>query len=184
MLIVITLLLGRYAVQTGCHTRQFTLRAVVSFGVLLGLALCMLDFWTAWGQEQGAVEAAAWIREHGGGRVWYAGHWGFQYYAEHHGMEPVIPEYGEVDGLPGTTLFRRGDWLVLPDDKISQQKFQLDPEDVHEVTRITLDDPIPLRTLSTFYGWTVAVQHREGPRVQLRIFQVEREFWAKSPPPP
>ena len=37
--------------------------------------------------------------------MWYVGHWGFQHYCERAGMRPLVP---------GETLARAGDFVVLP----------------------------------------------------------------------
>lgn len=187
IVVVLTLLLGRYAAQHECRAQQrLAVYAVVLFGVFLGCALFALDFRTAQVQQQGAMQAAEWIRAHGGGgRVWYTGHWGFQYYAEHNGMQPVIPDYDTDDKqLPPPTELTAGDWLVLPDEQLSQQTFRLDPEQVRPVALLMFDDPIPLRTLTAFHGWTVAVQHQEGPRFQMRIYRVRRDFLPQPRPTP
>ena len=46
-----------------------------------------------------------------GGRTWFVGHWGFQFYAERHGWHPVVP---------AETRFQPDDWLVLPDARLDQ----------------------------------------------------------------
>jgi hypothetical protein len=183
ILVVMTLLLGRYAAQNcrGADMRR-RIYAVVMFGVLLGVALATLDYRYAEVQEQGAAQAAEYIRQQGGDRVYYTGHWGFQYYAEHQGMQPLIPRYEVSPGLPEPTRLEPGDWLVVPDERVNQQHFQLDPDCVREVARLTFDDPIPLHTLPAFHGWTVAVQHLEGQRFQVRIYLVLRAFVPQPSP--
>ena len=57
-------------------------------------------------RKEGAEAAADYIRGRDPqGRVWFIGHWGFQYYAEGRGMAPVIPNRSQL---------HRGDWLVIP----------------------------------------------------------------------
>jgi Dolichyl-phosphate-mannose-protein mannosyltransferase len=175
--VVLTLLIGRYAaLNDSPMTQRRTLTAIVAFGVLLGLGIFLLDFHSAKVQRDAAQQAAEWIREHGGGRVWYTGHWGFQYYAEHNGMQAVIPDYDERPGLPPPTRLAEGDWLVIPDEVIDQQKFQLNPAEVREMARLTFDDPLPLRTVWSFYASPDPVQHQEGPRLQVRIYRVLKDF--------
>jgi hypothetical protein len=190
VVVVLTMLFGRYAARNlgGVRARQ-TVWGVVAFGVWLGLALFTLDYREADVQRRGAEQAAAWIRaaeqsgEYGaGGRVWYAGHWGFQYYAERNGMHALIPRYRAEEGLPGPTRLEEGDWLVLPDPRVHQQEFRLD--DVREVTRLTFDDPVPLRSVVSFYGTPDPVQHLEEPRFQVRIYRVKKSFVPEPPPKP
>ena len=181
--VVLSLLMGRYAARDlgGVRARQ-TVWGVVAFGVCLGLALFMLDYLDADVQRRGAEEAARWIRDKGGGRVWYTGHWGFQYYAERNGMQAVITRYryNPDSGLPAPTTLEAGDWLVLPDPHIDQQELRLD--DVREEKRLTFDDPVPLRTVVSFYGSPDPVQHLEEPRFQVRIYRVRKTFLAQRPP--
>jgi hypothetical protein len=184
VVVVLSLLLGRYAARNlgGVRARQ-TVWGVVAFGVWLGLALFTLDYREAEVQQRGAEEAARWIRDNGGGRVWYAGHWGFQYYAERNGMQAVIPRYhyDPDSGLPPPTTLEAGDWLVLPDSHIDQQELRLD--DMVEVTRLTFDDPVPLRSVVSFYGTPDPVQHLEEPRFQVRIYRARKTFVPEKPPP-
>ena len=64
-----------------------------------------------------------------------------------------------MTGLP--SRLECGDWLVVPDEPVSQQHFQLDPEDVTEMTQLDFDDSIRCARLPAFHGWTVPVQHLE-----------------------
>jgi hypothetical protein len=181
IIIVLTLLFGRYVSRVGVWSldrapTRGTLYAVVAFGVALGCALFALDFREAVAEKEGAERVAAWIRDHGGGRVWYAGHWGWQYYAEHQEMRPIVPDYKQWKDDPPPTLLERGDWVVLPDERIDQQKFRLEGAPIREAALLTFDDPVPLRTVPAFHGGTVAIQHQEEPRLRVRIFRVERDF--------
>lgn len=180
--VVTALLLGRAAAQR-CQsaTPRLALTAIVGFGVLLGIALFTLDAGYSAAQQEGAAAAAAWIRANGGGRVYYTGHWSFQYYAEHQGMEVLIPDYYQYDDLPQPTRLQPGDWVVVPDERLAQQKFQIDPDCLKEMTQLTFDQAIPLRTLPAFHGGTVPVQHLEEPLFQVRIYQVQRTFVPQSP---
>jgi hypothetical protein len=182
--VVIALLLGRAAAQRSLGaTRRLTLAAIVVFGLFLGFALFTVDSHSSSAQEEGATAAAAWIRANGGGRVYFTGHWGFQYYAEHQGMEALIPAYEQYDDLPQPTHLQPGDWLVVPDERIDQQRFQIDPDYLKEMTQLTFDRTIPLRTIS-FYGGTVPIQHLEAPLLQVRIYRVQRAFVPQPPSDP
>ena len=98
-LVVLTLLVGRLAART-CTTpaARRVVWAVAGCGAALGLAYGALDWREAWAQEWGAEQAAAWVtRQGGGGRVWYVGHYGFQYYAESLGMRPAYSGSAPVE---------------------------------------------------------------------------------------
>ena len=97
-------------------------------------------------------------------------------------MQAIIPAYEQSAGLPPPTRLERGDWIVLPDESIDQQTFQLDPECVREMHCLTWNDPIPIRTVRSFYSSAVAIQHLEGPRLSVRIYQVQRDFLPQPRP--
>src|SRR5262249_42590502 len=104
IVVIMTLLAGRLAARYASSRRGLvTLAAAIS--VVVGSAFAALDWWEAKVRQQAAYEALAKIRSYDSApRIWYTGHWGFQFYAEECGMKPVI---ADADPL------RTGDWLVL-----------------------------------------------------------------------
>jgi hypothetical protein len=189
--IVLTLLLARLAARTmQTPERRAVLRAVITCGILLGLAYAALDLRDANAQKQAAEEARAWIEEHGGGRVWHVGHWGFQFYAEQCGMKPVITEYNERPSteeegtgprpkevpLPPPSRLDKGDWLVVPSARLNQQLLYLDERKLQLKARLTIEDALPLRTVQNFYGGRSALEHHEGPRLEVAIYRVLEDF--------
>jgi hypothetical protein len=212
IVIVATLLTGRVLARTflSADDRR-NVHVILAGGVLLGFAYAALDYWGAKVQQLAADEAVAWIEAQGGKRVWYMGHWGFQYYAEHRGMKPVY--------LGGERVMA-GDYLVVPDLPHNQQSILLDVHDRPSLDVATLgllasplsqgplvassvlfpgradakklveeyvvveQDPIPLRTVSNFYGGTTALQHHEGPRLTVRVYRVIQSFDPQPLPSP
>jgi hypothetical protein len=140
-------------------------------GVLLGLAYFALDFGNARAQQVAANEAADWIQQRGGTRVWYTGHWGFQYYAEHRGMKPLFV---------GCETVQPGDYLAIPDKPHEQQNIELDMQNVIDEHQVIVEDVIPLRTVPNFYGGTSALEHHDGPRMIVRIYRVLKAFDPKA----
>ncbi len=174
--VVLTLIFGRLAART-CVTpgRRRLVHAAVGFGVVLSLAYLGVDWVGARAHQRGAEAAAEFIRANGGGgRVWFAGHWGFQYYAERCGMTALVPWYRGREryvALPPTSRLRRGDWLVIPEQGVERPDLDLAPEPLEAVGEIAIDDPLPLRTVPCFYGGRTPLEHHEGPRVVLRIYR-------------
>jgi hypothetical protein len=173
LVVVATLLAGRLASRT-CRSgaRRALVRGVAVFNVVLGLGYYAVDFCDAWGWKAAADGAAAVVRQQDpGAHIWYVGHWGFQFYAEHAGMRPVIP------GDSGRPL-RRGDWLVIPDDRLNRQAVRIDWKRTEPVADLAVLDHLPLRTVQGFYGTGtgVALAHHRGPRVGVTIYRVIADF--------
>jgi hypothetical protein len=177
--VVATLLTGQLLAQT-CQTLSVrrNVQVIVAGGVVLGLAYFALDFWNARSQHAAANEAADWIQARGGTRVWYMGHWGFQYYAEHRGMKPVFDYHYRGERI------NAGDYLVAPDQPHNQQSIQLDKHKLIEEHVIVEEDWFPLRTVVNYYGGTAALEHHEGPRLTVRIYRVVEGFDPEPIPAP
>jgi hypothetical protein len=168
--LVATILLARLASRS-CRTesRSRLVRWVTVAAMVLGMLYYGIDFREAAVREQAAEEAAAYLENaktpHS--TIWYAGHWGFQYYAERMGMQPL---------QPGRTQLQPDDWVVLPDARQNQQWVHLRPECVRLVERLAWGDYLPVRTVQCFYGTVTGVplEHHEGPRIEVRIYRVIR----------
>jgi Dolichyl-phosphate-mannose-protein mannosyltransferase len=184
IVVVATLVAGRLASRT-CRgeRRQALVLAIVVFSALLGLGYAGLDFREAQTEKAMAEGAAAYAREHGAGDVWFVGHWGFQYYAEHAGMKMLVTDYVPQGGsieLPPPSLLKVGDWVVEPDYRLTQQPAYLDPTYLEPVTTLELSDPIPLQTIMCYYGGDVALEHRiHRNRLSVQLYRVKAEFVPK-----
>jgi hypothetical protein len=161
-----TLLVGHAASRSPWRGR-LPLASLVGLQVLLGLVVHGVDVLEARAGRTAAREAASWIRaQEPGARIWFVGHWGFQFHAEQAGLEPLIPDYTQV---------RRGDWLVVP-SRVDHQAVRLDPEAFEERRSIAVGDGIPLATLKYgFYVGARPLQHHRGPRMRARLFRAERD---------
>jgi hypothetical protein len=191
--VVIGLILGRLAALRERRLGRGLLRALAGGGAALGLFFFALDWYGARAQQVGAEEARRWIDDHGGGRVWYAGHWGFQFYSERAGMRPVIRDYNwewrrdwpAPVALPPPSQLQEGDWLVLPDGRHNQQAVDWEAalrsgwlKEEHAV----VVPGLPLRTVPCFYGGRVPLEHHEGPALTVRVYRVLAPFTPRPPP--
>jgi hypothetical protein len=178
--VVLTLLVGRFAARALAENRRGrVLGATLGVGVGLGLAFFALDLREALVQREAAEGAAAWVRGQGGGRVWYVGHWGWQFDAESCGMEPVVVEYEPPAGdipFPPPSRLRAGDWLVVPDDRIHRQEVELDTEHLDMKILLRFTDGVPLRTVRCYYAGVSPLEHRDGDRLTVRVFRVTHDF--------
>jgi hypothetical protein len=181
VVVVLTLLTGRLAARS-CTTpaQRRAVWAVATWGVLLGLGFAAVDLREAWVRAEGVGLAADWIRGQGGGRVWYTGHWGFQYAAEMAGMLPVIPAYEQVGGaipLPPPSHLTPGDWVVVPAwQRVHCPAIDLDREPLEAACTIALRDVIPFRTVWGFYSGRAPLERDTGPRLEVTIYRVVAPF--------
>ncbi len=135
--------------------------------LLLGLLVFSVDRLEATAQRDAAVGALDHVRSiEPDGRIWFLGHWGFQYYAERAGMQPVIPD---------TSLLAPGDWLVVP-GRVHLQEVRVREDQVSRVGVLDIEDRWPLATNLGFYGGSTPLDHLEGPRQHVQIFRVRKSF--------
>ncbi len=178
-----TLLIGCLADQSRLETwRRNVLYGLVAITVLLGFGFFTIDYLEARAEQQAAYAAVQLIhREQPQARIWYAGYWGFQYYAEKCGMKQIVPLRNTENGTPALlppSHLHRGDWLVIPDESIPQQELDLDRPELEPEGEIAVGDTIPLATLMNYYAGAVPLRHRNGPRITLRLFRVKGDFVA------
>lgn len=182
--VIPTLLAGRLAVRRGLDPRRLRLvRGVAAFGCALGLLYAAIDFADALTLKAGAEEAAARVRgQEPSATIWFAGHWGFQFYGERAGMRPVAP--GRA-GDPSASVLHAGDWLVMPDHRVHQQRLALDAADVEPSGLPPAEIPavFPLRTLESYYVGTRPLQRTERglPRLLVQLLRVRRTFTPRPP---
>lgn len=151
-------------------------RWLLSYGVALGLALYAIDCWDALPERQLADRAANVIREHGGGRIWTEGHWGWQYYMERNGTELIVPKQSELNA---------GDWLVLPmiPDEVGFYRpyhggahLHLASDAVVLIDEFVWKDRLAAQTIPNLYGGFVPVIGRDHPRLRVRVYRITREW--------
>jgi len=172
-LVVLTLLIGRLAARAWpTQARRRAAWPWVVCGTVLALGFFALDWREAYAEEWGAEQAAAWIKARGEGHAWYVGHYGFQYYAERNGMEAA---WQALDDATPPHL-RSGDWVARPDGRVASQLLAFDAPALREVTQLTLEDRVPLRTVSCYYCGRAPLEHHEGPRITVRIYRVVEDY--------
>jgi hypothetical protein len=151
---------------------------VVPFAVGVGVLVAALDTYESLPEKVIAEQAAERVRaESPSARVWYVGHWGFQYYCERAGMRPVIP---------GQSVLMPGDYLVLPLYPDNQGFYRPYPGSVHvhpptdrvePVAELVWEDWLAAQTIPNFYGGIEPVTGRDHPRLRVGVYRV-REKWA------
>lgn len=106
------------------------------------------------------------IEQNLSGQGYFIGHWGFQYYAQSHGLELIDP---------ATTAFLPGDWLILPTtDRPDTGGFQVvaDPQCMTLIREFIVEDRLQLQTVSGLYAGRMPITVRNGPRLRYLMYQV------------
>jgi hypothetical protein len=166
--VVAVLLAGRLAARQGIEGIGRRVVAAVVGSAVLGGLFALVDYLEASAQQSTIADAVSWVKEHGGGRVWYLGHWGFQFDAERAGMEPLVAMVSE----PGP-----GDWIVAPDSfRVHCPPIDLDNEPLEIAHRVVRTTRVPLRTIWQYYcGW-VPIEAHSGPRLEVTVYRVRAAF--------
>ena len=171
LLVVSTLLIGRLASRT---CQSFECKTLMRKVAIANLALALLfygvDLHDAWVERAAAETAARRVNEMNPQvNAWYVGRWGFQFYAEHAGMKPVVPDESE---------FRPGDWLVISDGRYFPKPVEehIKRYRVEPVTRLTMQDSLPIKTMMEYYGGGIPLHHHEGPHRTVRIYRITGEI--------
>jgi hypothetical protein len=156
-------------VRLGRDPARRALRVPLGLGVALGALFAASDFFDAVAIRDAVRAASRRIDEldHRPGRatVWYLGHWGFQFYAEAHGMRPVVP---------GESRLRRGDWLVAPEG-VSTQSVRAPGASPHP-ERIEVRSASPWSTNPWSYMGPLPMRARSAAHVRVAIHPVLRGF--------
>jgi hypothetical protein len=156
-------------------------RAAVGYSLAFGFGLYALDTWDAVAEREAARGAVESILPTPG-RIWSQGHWGWQYYIDRAGGQQVVP---------GVSVLRRGDWLILsvsPGEgsftrpNRGDNQFKVDKSRTVFVRRLVRDDAISGTTIPSLYGWRYPFVGRYHPRLVVEIHRVTAD-WVPPPAP-
>ncbi len=165
LLIVATFLFGRLAARTDRLPGPRTLQGLAAAGVVLALLFQSVDILEARAQQQAPRLAAEAIRQRDPqARIWYVGHWGFQFHAEQLGMLPIVPDRSRL---------APGDWVVVP-DRVHKQEVRFPIGALDPLEPVRAGDGVPLSTGHGYYGGSIALSHLDGPRLTTEVFQVRQ----------
>jgi hypothetical protein len=172
---------GRKLAALPGHRHRALLGAVAAGGLILGIAILRADASFAEVGRRGAAELIA-PRVLSGQRVWFVGHWGFQWYAERAGARhvTVTPPYPEV-----------GDFIAI--SRNCDKGVELVPMMLRDFRLSLVDklsDPAPGGRIMTegagfftsrfgFLPWKWGV----APADEIMVAQVVATRWGAHPSP-
>jgi hypothetical protein len=164
------LLCGRAAVASlGAERARRAIRVPLALGAALGALFAAADFADAVAARDAVARTALRIEELGAGTdrrtVWYLGHWGFQFYAERAGMQPVVE---------GRTRLQRGDWLVAPEG-VSKPAIRA-PGASRRPDRIEVRSVSPWSTHPWAYMGPLPIASRSDAQIRVSLHRVLRGF--------
>lgn len=183
LVLIATFLICRLGGRSGlARSEQRWVKGVVGGGVAVGFLFYAVDLLDAFTGKHAAEAAARWIAEQPvepgipPPTVWYVGHWGFQYYAERAGMQPVVPD---------RSWLKPGDWLIVPHapppNHIEKQAIRLDDRWLRQESVVRLAGGLPWRTVMCYYGGYVPLEHHAGPRLEVTIYRVTGDWLPRTP---
>jgi hypothetical protein len=169
--LVALLVCGRALARgAGAEAARVRLRAPLAFGAALGALFAASDFADAVAERDAVAATAARLAELGADpereTVWFAGHWGFQFYAERAGMRALVP---------GASPIRAGDWLVVPEG-VTTQEFLVPPRDLVASEPVAARSASPWSTLPWAYTGAIPIRPRSEARLRVGIFRATRDF--------
>jgi len=145
---------------------------VLAWGIGVALLFFAADFSDALARRDAVRRTADQLVALGADReresVWYAGHWGFQFYAGLHGMKPVVP---------GSSRLEAGDWLVVPEG-VSRQHFWIPTGRVRREALVESRSFWPWSSIPSFYAGPIPLRSQPDAQIVVRVYRVERDFQA------
>lgn len=171
--LVATLTMAHFAAPLS--GRGSALRTVAVWSVALGLLFGVSDIADSRARLRVQDPIAASLERLGldpeDQRVWFLGHWGFQFYSERNGHDPLIAGHSEV---------RAGDFVLIPLG-VSMQPIPDIPLS-RKLAEVSTASVFPFSTLPAAYQGAVPI--RRQPRVQLKVAVYRVLESGKVPPLP
>lgn len=142
---------------------------MLPFAIWISLLFTAVDTVDAFAEKVLAEQAVRELRNEK--RIWYAGHWGFQYYCERAGFVMIVP---------GQSVLQPGDVVVMP-TRTHIGNIELHPKrkdtSWHRLARHRVWDALP-RTIPNFYGGNDPTVMHDGERMAMTIYLVVKPYAA------
>jgi hypothetical protein len=159
--LALTVLSGRVASRAGSAGRRAILFATGATAAL-GLFYLIADYSDAFARREAVGRVVDSASGAGCETTWYAGHWGFGYYAEHAGLRAAVP---------GQSRLEPGDCFAYP---IGVYKQRIVPASglLSALPPIDVTSDWPWRTIPSYYVGPVPLRAQAGVSVRVLLFRV------------
>jgi len=167
--VVMTMLFGALAAMT-CRNRRgrASVRIAVATMSLVGILFAVVDILDSRLEPEAVRQAVARVREREpGARIWFSGHWGFQFEAERLGLQPLVA---------GQSVLRRGDWFIDAPAWTSRQDFVRDERMGDPADVVRIERRVHVRTLPAYYGGHRPLESWPAPAIEVLIYRIERTW--------
>ena len=152
-------------------------RWIIVLGIAAGVLVAAIDTLDAFPEKVCAERTAELTaNKPAHSTVWFAGHWGFQYYCTRAGMRQIVP---------GESILAPGDLLVLPiyPDDVGFYRPHIGSVSIHpplgsvsEIEQVIWDDPLSAQTVPNFDGGVEPVIGRDHPRLRVVVYRMTAEW--------
>lgn len=172
-IVVATIILGRLLTPSEDSQRIRWVYRYCVLSILIGLIYAWTDYRDAVDEREALVQSVKLVREQSGEnpRIWFTGHWGFQYYGEQQGLKTIYPY---------ESIIEEGDWLIIPESppRPYAQTIALDAAYVERRGTIEIHDCWPLNTNSIYYDGYMPIRRHDGYRLRIAVFRANQRFHA------
>jgi hypothetical protein len=172
--VVVTFIVARMvSMQPWTSLRRQVFRTIICAHCALGFLYAIIDWRDAHAQRIAIQESLRSIGDHVGSKVWFDGHWGWQFYAERGGMRPVEPNKSEMHA---------GDYFILADNQLWISRLDLAQAPFEPIRELRIVDCLPLRTMPNYYCSLLPLRRFSGPRLRVQIFKLAKDFMPRTAP--
>jgi hypothetical protein len=173
ILVVAAIIIGRILSARRDSLRAKWIARHATLGVAIGVLYASTDYRDALAERAALFESVRLVHEQAGAkpRIWFTGHWGFQYYGEQQGLHAINP---------GESLLEAGDWIIVPDQSARPyaQTIRLEAPYVEKRGVVEIHEVWPLSTNSIYYDGYMPIRRHDGPRLRIAVYRVSQRFRA------
>ncbi|MCS7021106.1 MAG: hypothetical protein NZU63_04680 [Gemmataceae bacterium] len=152
---------------------------LVAASMSVGITVATIDVLDAypekWCVEQAARVLRSWLNDQPE-TVWFAGHWGFQHYAQRQGWQPLVPQESRV--CPGQfvvlPVHPDADHFYRP--HVGSRPIVLPAGGYETLAEIVWDDPLAAQTIPNYYGGMLPLIGRNHPRLRVLVAQMRTDW--------
>jgi hypothetical protein len=171
IVVVASMMIGRILSTNRDPERGKWVHRYCALGVAIGFVYAWTDYRDAVAEHNALFESIKLVHEQSGGRprIWFAGHWGFQYYGEREGLQTVYPD---------ESIIEAGDWIIVPDSppRPYAQKFQLRTPFAEKRGVVEIHEGWPLNTNPIYYDGYMPIRRHDGFRLRVAIYRANERF--------